>query len=87
MYFFDITKILCIFVMYLKRYVPMDKKNEEILLISQKLTEYKLRLKMLEWTFEVGTNLPPDKMNAILDEKNRLDRYIKSLENRLEQLK
>lgn len=65
----------------------MDKKNEEIQLISQKLTEYKLRQKMLEWTFKVGTNLPSDKMNAILDEKNRIDRFIKILEKRLEQLK
>lgn len=65
----------------------MDKKNEEILLISQKLTEYKLRLKLLEWTFEVGTDLPPDKMDAILDEKNRIDKFIKTLEDRLRQLK
>lgn len=67
--------------------MPMDKKNEEILLISQKLTEYKLRLKLLEWTFEVGTDLPPDKMDAILDEKNRIDKFIKTLEDRLRQLK
>lgn len=65
----------------------MNKRNEEILLISQRLTELKLRKKMLQWTFEVGTDLPPEKMDAILDEKNRLDKYIEILEKRLEKIK
>lgn len=87
MYSFDITKILCIFVICFKRYISMNKRNEEILLISQRLTELKLRKKMLQWTFEVGTDLPPEKMDAILDEKNRLDKYIEILEKRLEKIK
>lgn len=87
MYSFDITKTLCIFVICLKRYISMNKRNEEILLISQRLTELKLRKKMLQWTFEVGTDLPPEKMDAILDEKNRLDKYIEILEKRLEKIK
>lgn len=87
MYPLDITKILCIFVICFKRYISMNKRNEEILLISQRLTELKLRKKMLQWTFEVGTDLPPEKMDAILDEKNRLDKYIEILEKRLEKIK
>lgn len=64
----------------------MDKKNEEIILISQRLTELRLKQKMLRWTFENSKGLPEYKMNAILDEKNRTDRYIEILEKRLKEL-
>ncbi len=64
----------------------MDKQNEEIILISQRLTELRLKQKMLRWTFENSKGLPEHKMNAILDEKNRTDRYIEILEKRLKEL-
>ena len=61
-------------------------KIDEILVISQNLTELKLKQKMLSWMFHNGENLPEEKMNAILDEKNRIDKFIETLENRLREL-
>lgn len=61
--------------------------EKEILIISQKLTELKLQLKMVTWAFYNSRDLPEKKMNAILDEKQRMERAIEALEKRLEELK
>ena len=53
------------------------ENKKEILLIAQKLTELRLKQKMLKWAFENSKGLPEEKMNAILDEKLRIDHLIK----------
>ena len=42
------------------------ENKKEILLIAQKLTELRLKQKMLKWAFENSKGLPEEKMNAIL---------------------
>lgn len=61
-------------------------KKDEIFALSQKLTELKLRLKMVSWTFYNSKDLPERKVNAILDEKARLEIFIEVLEKRLKEL-
>ena len=61
-------------------------KKEEILAISQALTELKLRLKMVSWTFYNSKELPERKVNAILDEKLKIEKLIDTLEKRLRDL-
>ena len=63
----------------------MNKKGE-ILALSQKLTELKLRLKIVSWTFYNSKDLPEPKVNAILDEKARIEKFIEVLEKRLKEL-
>ena len=48
------------------------ENKKEILLIAQKLTELRLKQKMLKWAFENSKGLPEEKMNAILDETKRI---------------
>ena len=59
------------------------ENKKEILLIAQKLTELRLKQKMLKWAFENSKGLPEEKMNAILDEKLRIDHLIKMLETKI----
>ena len=59
---------------------------KETLLIVQKLTELRLKQKMLKWAFENSKGLPERKMNAILDEKLRTDHLIEMLETKLKEL-
>lgn len=61
-------------------------KKDEILALSQKLTELKLRLKMVSWTFYNSKDLPESKANAILDEKIRIEKFVEALETRLKEL-
>lgn len=61
-------------------------KKDEILALSHKLTELKLRLKMVSWTFYNSKDLPENKANAILDEKTRIEKFIEALEKRLKEL-
>lgn len=61
------------------------EKKDEVLLLSQKLTEAKLNLKMMKWAFENTENMSEEKANAFLDEKLRLDRLIEALEKRLKE--
>ena len=62
------------------------KKEKEVLILSQKLTELKLKQKMLRWTFYNTKNMSEKTVNAILDEKNRTDRAIAAIEARLNEL-
>ncbi|MBQ8242986.1 MAG: hypothetical protein IJZ40_05895 [Bacteroidaceae bacterium] len=62
------------------------KKEKEVLILSQKLTELKLKQKMLRWTFYNTKNMSEKTVNAILDEKNRTDRAIAAIEARLKEL-
>ena len=62
------------------------KKEQEILILRQKLTEQRLLKKMHEWTFHNANNLAETKVNAILDEVNRATRAIKAIEARLNEL-
>lgn len=63
----------------------MEKKNE-ILILSQKLTELKLKQKITEWSFHNAKYLTERQANAILDEKGRLERAIEAITKRLEEL-
>lgn len=62
------------------------EKKDEILILSQKLTELKLKQKITEWSFYNAKNLTERQANAILDEKGRLERAIKAITKRLEEL-
>lgn len=62
------------------------EKGKEILILSQKLTELKLKQKITEWSFYNTKNLTERQANAILDEKERLERAIKAITKRLEEL-
>ncbi|WP_308759498.1 hypothetical protein [uncultured Bacteroides sp.] len=62
------------------------ENKKEILLIAQKLTELRLKQKMLKWAFENSKRLPEERMNAILDEKLRIDHLIEMLETKLKEL-
>ena len=62
------------------------EKGKEILILSQKLTELKLKQKITEWSFYNTKNLTERQANAILDEKERLERAIKAITKRLEDL-
>lgn len=62
------------------------ENKKEILLIAQKLTELRLKQKMLKWTFENSKGQPEKRMDAILDEKLRIDHLIEMLEAKLKEL-
>lgn len=62
------------------------EKKDEILILSQKLTELKLKQKITEWSFYNAKNLTEKHANAILDEKGRLERAIEAITKRLEEL-
>ena len=62
------------------------EKGKEILILSQKLTELKLKQKITECSFYNTKNLTERQANAILDEKERLERAIKAITKRLEDL-
>ena len=62
------------------------EKKDEILILSQKLTELKLKQKITEWSFYNAKNLTERQVNAILDEKGRLERAIEAITKRLEEL-
>lgn len=62
------------------------EKKDEILILSQKLTELKLKQKITEWSFYNAKNLTERQANAILDEKGRLERAIEAITKRLEEL-
>lgn len=59
---------------------------KEIQVISQKLTELKLKQKMLKWTFNNAKGMSEKQVNAILDEALRIDPLVKLLEKRLKEL-
>ncbi len=61
-------------------------QKEEILYISQKLTEFRLNYKILHWSFMNSKNLTEKQTNAILDEKARLEKLIEAFEKRLKEL-
>ena len=63
----------------------MENKNE-ILILSEKLTELKLKQKITEWSFYNAKNLTERQAIAILDEKGRLERAIEAITKRLEEL-
>ena len=62
------------------------KKEQEILILRQKLTELKLIEKMQKWTFYNAKNLTNRKVDAILDENERTKRAIEAIETRLKKL-
>lgn len=62
------------------------ENKKEILLIAQKLTELRLKQKMLKWAFENSKGLPEKRMDAILDEKLRIDHLIEILETKMNEL-
>lgn len=94
-YLQNISNLLCqilahikftMYFCYVNKTIRVMNKKDEILVLSQKLTELKLRLKMVSWTFYNSKDLPESKANAILDEKARIEKYIEVLEKRLEEL-
>ena len=62
------------------------EKKDEILILSQKLTELKLRQTITEWSVDNAQKLAERQADAILDEKGRLERAIETIEKRLEEL-
>ncbi len=62
------------------------KKEKEILILRQKLTELKLIEKMQKWTFYNAKNLSNRKVDAILDENKRTNQAIEAIEKRLKEL-
>lgn len=62
------------------------EKEQEILILRQKLTEYKLIEKMQRWTFQNSKDLTNRKVDAILDEHGRTIRAIEAIEARLKEL-
>lgn len=94
-YLLNISKLLCqilahikftMYLCYVNKTIRVMNKKDEILALSQKLTELKLRLKMVSWTFYNSKDLPESKANAILDEKIRIEKFVEALEKRLKEL-
>ena len=63
------------------------ENKKEILLIAQKLTELRLKQKMLKWAFENSKGLPEEKMNAILDENRPSDKNAGNQTKRIRKVK
>ena len=84
MYFFDIIKLLCIFVMSKNNKAMGNKK--EILVITQLLTKLRLQKKMVEFNLYNAKGLSQRQINSHLDEKLRIDKAIKKLEEKLREL-
>ena len=84
MYFFDIIKLLCIFVMS-KNNKAMENQKE-IMAITRLLTELRLQKKMVEFILYNAKGLSQRQINSHLDEKLRIDKAIKNLEEKLREL-
>jgi len=84
MYFFDIIKLLCIFVMS-KNNKAMENPKE-IMAITRLLTELRLQKKMVEFNLYNAKGLSQRQINSHLDEKLRIDKAIKKLEEKLREL-
>ena len=84
MYFFDIIKLLCIFVMS-KNNKAMENQKE-IMAITRLLTELRLQKKMVEFNLYNAKGLSQTQINSHLDEKLRIDKAIKKLEEKLREL-
>lgn len=84
MYFFDIIKLLCIFVMS-KNNKAMENQKE-IMAITRLLTELRLQKKMVEFNLYNAKGLSQRQINSHLDEKLRIDKAIKKLEEKLREL-
>jgi hypothetical protein len=59
--------------------------NEKDYLISL-LMKNKAQLRMLDFVFENNSNADEEKMNAILDEKLRVEKNIENIEKALKEL-
>lgn len=84
MYFFGIIKLLCIFVMS-KNNKAMENPKE-IMAITRLLTEPRLQKKMVEFNLYNAKGLSQRQINSHLDEKLRIDKAIKKLEEKLREL-
>lgn len=84
MYFFAITKLLCIFAMS-KNNKAMENKKE-IMVITRLLTELRLQKKMVEFNLYNAKGLSQRQIDSHLDEKLRIDKSIKQLEEKLREL-
>lgn len=84
MQFFDIIKLLCIFVMS-KNNKTMENQKE-IMAITRLLTELRLQKKMVEFNLYNAKGLSQRQINSHLDEKLRIDKAIKKLEEKLREL-
>ena len=84
MHFFDIIKLLCIFVMS-KNNKAMENPKE-IMAINRLLTELRLQKKMVEFNLYNAKGLSQRQINSHLDEKLRIDKAIKKLEEKLREL-
>ena len=62
------------------------EKKDEILLFNQMLTELRLKRKLTEWAFRNAKKLTERQVNAMLDEKGRIERGIEAINKRLEEL-
>ena len=55
-------------------------EKEEISAILHRLTQLKMELKMTEFTFKNNKKLTEQQVNSILDEKLRIEKFIRILE-------
>ena len=56
-------------------------EKEEISALLHRLTQLKMELKMTEFTFKNNKKLTEQQVNSILDEKLRIEKFIRILEN------
>ena len=61
-------------------------ENKEISAIIQRLAQLRMELKMTEFAFNNNKKLTEQQVNSILDEKLRIEKFIRILENRLKEL-
>ena len=84
MFSFDIIKLLCIFVVS-KNNKAMDNQKENAA-ITQLLTKLRLQKKMVEFNLYNAKGLSQRQIDSHLDEKLRIDKSIKLLEEKLREL-
>lgn len=80
----DITKIICTFAIS-KNNKTMENK-EEIMVITQLLTKLRFQKKVIEFNLYNVKNFTEKQINSHLDEKTRIEKSIRILEEKLREL-
>lgn len=80
----DIIKIICTFAIS-KNNKTMENK-EEIMVITQLLTKLRFQKKVIEFNLYNVKNFTEKQINSHLDEKTRIEKSIRILEEKLREL-
>lgn len=80
----DIIKIICTFAIS-KKNKTMENK-EEIMVITQLLTKLRFQKKVIEFNLYNVKNFTEKQINSHLDEKTRIEKSIRILEEKLREL-